>query len=244
MASAASSQPCHPRCDSRSGCDQGAEDQQRGELRQLGQQVTERLELLGDRVIERGEHRTGGEGRQIRVGVREVTAGVHHDGDRHRSQRLKSGLGGQDSGAPRQRHRRRDAGAQQQAQEQFHPYGGHVGLLVLGGGEEDQHEGKRQAVVQPGLHVEEPSQAKGDVGSPHQGRGEHRVGRRQDRSDEQRRGPVQSDQKVGGNGDADHRQRHSEAERAAGKRPILLERREIRALAVGEQNREQGDVGE
>ncbi|MBB4912740.1 hypothetical protein H4W32_001634 [Actinophytocola algeriensis] len=117
-------------------------------------------------------------------------------------------------------------------------------LVVGGGGEEDQHERQREAVVEAGLDVEQAPQPQRHVRAAHDRGGEHRVGRREDRTDEERRGPVQPGEEVGGDGDADHRERHGQPECPPRQPPRVAQRGQAGALAVGEQHREQRDVGE
>jgi hypothetical protein len=115
---------------------------------------------------------------------------------------------------------------------------------VLGRGKEDEHERQRQAVVETRLDVEQPAQTQRDVRTADQRGGEHRVCGRQDRTEQQRRRPVQARQIMRGDGNSHHCQRHPQPKCATGQAPVLAQCSNIRALTVGEQHGEQGDVGQ
>ena len=226
------------------GGDQCTEQQQRGELGEFGEQIPERLEGLGGDVIQRRQRRPRGEGGQIRIGMRQMTCRVHHDRDRHRAQRLQPRLSGEDLAAPGQRDGGRDTDADGQTEHEFEQHSAQMRTLVLGHRQEDEDERQREAVIETRFDVEQPAQAHRDVGAAHQRRGEHRIGGGQNRSEQQCRRPVEVGQVVRRDRDTDHRQWHPQAQSTAGQPPAFAQGRDAGPLAVGEQHREQGDVGE
>ena len=104
--------------------------------------------------------------------------------------------------------------------------------------------GQREPVVDPGLDVEQPAQPQRNLGAADDGRGEDRVGGGEDGADQQRGGPVEADEVVGGDGDEHQRQRHAQPEGAAGQPPAGAQLAQRQSAAVDEQHGEQGEVGE
>lgn len=112
-----------------------------------------------------------------------------------------------------------------------------------GSGNEDEYHRQGQPVVDAALHVQQLPELGRYFLTAHDRRGEHRVCRGEDGAHEEGGRPVQTDQVVGDQRHTDEVQGHAEAKGAGGVLPVLLELREGHVHAVGEQHREQRQIG-
>ena len=137
--------------------------------------------------------------------------------------------------------------AEGQAEDQLQADLAEGGLGVPGGragrGDEEQDDGQGESVVDAALDVQQLPQLGRDFLAAHDRRGEHRVGRREHGTDQERRRPVQAHQVVGDQRHADEGQRHAEPQRTGRVLPVGSQLGERDVHAVGEQHREQRQIG-
>ena len=101
--------------------------------------------------------------------------------------------------------------------------------------------GQRQAVVEPGLEVERVADQTRHPRVRHDARGEHRVGGRQQRADEERLRPGQVRQGGDGHRDDGRGDRHRDDERAQRHVPFAAEHLGLDLEAVAEQDHDERD---
>ena len=111
-------------------------------------------------------------------------------------------------------------------------------------GGEREHGREREPVVEPRLEVERVTDDRRHARIRDHAGGQDRIGRGEQRAEQERLCPREVDEHVGGDGDDDRGQRHREHELAQRQTPVLLEHLAVNLEAVAEQDHDQRDGGE
>ena len=112
------------------------------------------------------------------------------------------------------------------------------------GGAEGEHGGQRQPVVHARLEVERVAHQARHARVGDHARGEHGIGRREQRAEQERLGPRQIREGVRDERDQDAGDRHGQDQLARRQPPLALEHLGLDLDAVAEQDHDQRDGGE
>ena len=121
------------------------------------------------------------------------------------------------------------------------------GQTFLGGhdGDEQRDERRHDAVVQPAFDVQCAADAHGDGSIGHHRQAQRGIGRRQDRRDQERRGPGHvREHPLREQGPSDHRERQADEQQSFRHRPITFDSAQPHTGGIREQQQRQGQLGD
>ncbi len=175
--------------------------------------------------------------------MRQRARRVRHHGDRHDRDRVEAG-GGQrhvpQTPGAQPAHRETDRRADRQLQQDHAQQ--HVPVVDRARRGQRDHEDDHRGVVEAGLRLQHARRARGQGDLPQHGEHGRRVGRGDDRTDDERLPPLQADQVVGGRRRDAHAHRDTGQRQCRGGRQGRLDLLPLRAQTALGQDHDQGRV--